>query len=176
MANIDEKLIARIVEDVLAGIADSSAESGAPAKKPDILPQTRITAEEYPLYNKHPELIRTNSGKSLDEITLQNIVDGKIKAEDVRISPETLEMQAQVAESMGRKQLAENFRRAKELTAVPDERVLEIYNALRPNRSTKAELTAIADELENQYRAVITAGLVREAAEVYERRGKLRVD
>jgi propanediol dehydratase small subunit len=33
--------------------------------------------------------------------------------------------------------LAMNFERAAELTAVPDDRILEIYNALRPYRSTK---------------------------------------
>ncbi len=37
-----------------------------------------------------------------------------------------------------------NFERAAELTAVPDDRILEIYNALRPYRSTKEELLAIA--------------------------------
>ena len=41
-------------------------------------------------------------------------------------------------------------------------------------RSTKKELLAIADELESQYQARICAAHVREAAEVYERRGRLR--
>ena len=45
------------------------------------------------------------------------------------------------------------MRRAAELIAVPDTRVLEIYNALRPYRSTKVELLAIADELEDKYNA-----------------------
>ena len=44
-----------------------------------------------------------------------------------------------------------NFERAAELTAVPDDRILEIYNALRPYRSTQAELLAIADDLEHRY-------------------------
>ena len=172
MANIDEKMIAQIVAEVLAGMQQSPAPSAAPS--PAGIPT--VTADDYPLFSKHPDYIKTNTGKSLDEITLQNIANGKIKAEDVRISPQTLAMQAQVAESIGRKQLAENFRRAQELIAVPDARILEMYNALRPNRSTKEELVAMADELEFKYKAVITAGLVREAAEVYERRGKLRVD
>jgi len=93
---------------------------------------------------------------------------------DVRITPETLEMQAQVAESRGRTVFASNLRRAAELIAVSDERILEIYNAMRPYRSTKAELLAIADELQNKYNAKVTAGLVREAAEVGEARGRLR--
>lgn len=176
MANIDERLIAQIVAEVLEGMPQGSSPSPAPSRPAPAAGGVKITADDYPLYTKHPELIKTNTGKDLDEITLQNIADGKIKAEDVRISPQTLEMQAQVAESVGRPQLAENFRRAQELIAVPDARVLEMYNALRPNRSTKPELLAIADELENQYKAVITAAMVREAAEVYERRNKLRKD
>ena len=63
-----------------------------------------------------------------------------------------------------------------ELATIPDDRILQIYNSLRPFRSTKAELLQIADELENKYGALINAGLVREAAEVYEKRKKLRSD
>lgn len=91
-------------------------------------------------------------------------------AEDLRITPRTLGLQAQVAEAAHRPQLAENFRRAAELTAVPDERVLQIYASLRPNASTEAELLAIADELETDYAAPINAALVRDAAAVYARR------
>lgn len=49
-----------------------------------------------------------------------------------------------------------------------------MYNALRPFRSTKAELLEMSDELENKYNAKITAAYVREAADVYEKRKKLR--
>ena len=101
---------------------------------------------------------------------------GQITADDVRISPETLRMQAEIADGVGRTQFAANLRRAAELTAIPDNRILEIYNALRPNRSTKAELLAIADEMEHKYSAKINADFVREAADVYERRNRLRVD
>ena len=91
----------------------------------------------------------------------------------MRIAPETLEMQAQVAESVGREAFAGNLRRAAELIAVPDDRLLEIYNALRPYRSTKQELLDIAAELDG-YKATVAASLVREAAEVYEKRGRLK--
>ena len=86
------------------------------------------------------------------------------------------EVVAQVADADGRQTLARNLRRAAELVAVPDARLLEIYNALRPYRSTKAELYEIADELEGQYGAKVSAGFVREAADVYEARGRLRED
>ena len=60
--------------------------------------------------------------------------------------------------------------------AVPDKRILEIYNSLRPYRSTKAELYAIAEELEKQYGCKVNADFVREAADVYEVRGRLRAE
>lgn len=51
-----------------------------------------------------------------------------------------------------------------------------IYNALRPYRSTKEELLAIADDLERRYQAVICAAFVREAAALYLERKKLKGD
>ena len=56
------------------------------------------------------------------------------------------------------------------MTAIPDKTVLEMYNALRPNASTKDELIALADRLETEFSATHSATLVREAADVYERR------
>lgn len=138
--------------------------------------QERVSAKDYPLATKRPQFIKTPTGKNLEDITLENVLSGQIKPEDVRISPETLESQAQIAESMNRDALARNFRRASELIAVPDDRILEIYNSLRPLRSTREELLAIADELENEYNAEVNAYFVREAAEVYEKAGKLRQD
>ena len=75
--------------------------------------------------------------------------------------------------SAGRPPLAGNLRRAAEMTRIPDARVLEIYNALRPYRSSKQQLLDIAEELDSQYQATICAAHVREAAEVYERHGRL---
>lgn len=132
--------------------------------------------EDYPLAERHPEMVKTAGGKTLDDITLDAVLNNELKPEEIRITPQTLEYQAQIADSIGRPQLAANFRRAGELIAVPDERILEMYNALRPNRSSKAELLAIADELANQYGATQTAEFVREAADVYETRGVLRRD
>ena len=67
-----------------------------------------------------------------------------------------------------------NLRRAAELIAVPDDRLLEIYNALRPYRSSKQELIDIANELDQKYGAKTAAALVREAADVYDQRGRLK--
>lgn len=131
---------------------------------------------DYPLATKRPEWVKTPTGKDLKEITLDKVLNGEVKPEDVRISPETLEMQAKIAEVDNRHAIARNLRRASELIAIPDERILEIYNALRPFRSTKEELLDIAKELENEYSAKVNAEFVREAAKVYEKRNKLRKD
>jgi propanediol dehydratase small subunit len=128
---------------------------------------------DYPLASHRPELLKTPTGKRLDEITIEAVLAGEVTADDLRIAPETLRLQAQIADSVGRPQLAQNFRRAAELTALPDEKVLGIYNALRPRASTKRHLTDIAEELERDYSATLCGRLVREAADVYERRGIL---
>lgn len=130
---------------------------------------------DYPLSEKRPELIYTPQGKRLSEISMENVLKGNVSVEDCRISPQTLEYQAQIAESARNKQVAANFRRAAELTSFSDEKVLAIYNALRPFRSTKEELYSIADELEASG-AVLNAEYIREAAEVYEKRNKLKGD
>jgi propanediol dehydratase small subunit len=59
------------------------------------------------------------------------------------------------------------------MTAIPDAEVLAMYNALRPRASTGAQLGELADRLEQKYSAPVSAALVREAAEVYERRNLL---
>lgn len=127
---------------------------------------------DYPLSVRRPELLTTPRGLPLDDLTLSAVVDGDVTPEDLRITAETLQMQAQVADGMNRPQAAANLRRAAELTSVPDERVLEMYNALRPNASTCEELDALAEELEG-IGAIECAAVVREAAEVYTRRDLL---
>jgi len=165
-----QDMIAAIVKEVLSELNGGNGSAPAPAANGNAL----CYKVDYPLSEKRPELVRTATGKSLDDITLDAVVSGAVKAEEIRITPTTLEYQAQIAESISRPQLANNMRRAGELTNVPDARMLEIYNALRPNRSTKAELQAIADELENQYGATVCANFVREAAGVYEARDVLK--
>ncbi|HZG73483.1 MAG TPA: diol dehydratase small subunit [Chondromyces sp.] len=173
---MNQQLIEQIVKEVMlsmGGVKERHAEPVITTPKPVV---QAVSQADYPLAQKRPELIKTPTGKTLDEITLNEVLDGTVRAEDVRISPETLELQAQVAESVGRKPFARNLRRAAELIAIPDDRILEIYNALRPYRSTKDELLAIADELEYQYNAKINANLVRESAKVYELRDRLKKD
>jgi propanediol dehydratase small subunit len=130
--------------------------------------------KHFPLAEKRPDLIKSASGLSLAEITLDRVKAGEISFNDVKIRPETLEYQARIAEGIGRPHIAGNMRRAAEMTRIPDQRLLEMYDALRPYRCTKQELLAIADELESKYQARICAEFVREAAEVYETRGRLK--
>ncbi len=129
---------------------------------------------DYPLGEKRQEWLKTPTGKSIGEITLEAVLNGNIKPEDIRISAETLLLQGEIATKSNRATMTKNFQRASELVAVPDERILEIYNALRPNRSSKEELLEIANELEHKYSAKVNADFLREAAETYEERGKLR--
>ncbi|MBC5997918.1 diol dehydratase small subunit [Romboutsia ilealis] len=161
-------LIKQIVEEVLKTMGGE-----APVAKKECC-QGSVSKENYPLGEKIPDQIKSQSGMNLADITLEKVIAGQIKSEDMRISPETLEMQAQVAESVNRGAFASNLRRAAELISVPDKRILEIYNALRPYRSTKVELLAIADELETKYGCKVNADFVREAADVYEKRGRLK--
>jgi propanediol dehydratase small subunit len=160
-----------MIRDVLTGMA-----SGSGGSAPASYSGGRVTAQDYPLGTKNPDKIKTPTGKPITDVTLQNVLNGTIGPMDVRIRQETLEMQAQVAESVGRKVFAANLRRAGELIAVPDARILEMYNALRPYHSTKAELLGIAEELETKYHARVCAAHVREAAEVGEARGRLKKD
>ncbi|APM38227.1 diol dehydratase small subunit [Clostridium kluyveri] len=134
-----------------------------------------VSKKDYPLGKKRPELIKTSTGKSIDDISLENVLNGKITLDDVKINKKTLLYQAQIAESVGNIQLAANLRRAAELTVVPDARVLEIYNALKPHKSTRQQLIEIAEELENKYKAKLNAEFVREAAESYEKRNMIKV-
>ena len=115
--------------------------------------------------------IRTASGRPLDELTMDALLAGELTTEDFCISAETLRRQAGAAEQAGYGALAANLRRAAELTSISNEEVLRIYEALRPGRSTYEELIALADRLQNEHDAPLTAGLVREAATVYRARG-----
>jgi propanediol dehydratase small subunit len=126
-------------------------------------------SRDYPLGTSRPELVRTPGGIALDELELYG---ARVEAAELRATPDTLRLQANVARSSGREQLADNLLRAAELAPLPDETILEIYTALRPGRSTAAELEAWAVRLDD-WQAPGTAAFVREAAQVYARRGLL---
>jgi propanediol dehydratase small subunit len=126
-------------------------------------------SRDYPLGTMRPDLVRTPGGIPLAELSLHG---ERVDASELRATPETLRLQADVARAAGRSQLADNLLRASELANVPDETILEIYTALRPGRSTAAELEGWAAQLESM-QAAATAAFVREAVHVYAKRGLL---
>jgi propanediol dehydratase small subunit len=124
----------------------------------------RRAMPEYPLAQSAPELVRSPRGTGLEDITLDAVLRGEVTMEDLRITATALEAQAAIAGQAGRPQLAENLMRASELVDIPDDVILSTYNALRPGRSTRAELERLANILEREYDARRSADLVREAA------------
>ena len=131
---------------------------------------------DYPLGTQRPDLVRTPGGLGLEELTLDALRSGRLDSSEMRATAETLELQAQVARAAGRAQLAANLERGAELTAVPDEVILEVYTALRPHRSNADELERWADRLERGFQATMTAAFVREARAVYAKRNLLLPD
>ena len=124
--------------------------------------------DDYPLAEKHPDQVTTPSGIPLTDITLDRVLAGDIGDDDLRITAESLRKQADIAAASGQSALAANLRRAAELTAIPNETLLEVYNAMRPHRSTKQELETLCNTLEITYGAEETAGFIRSAIPVYE--------
>jgi propanediol dehydratase small subunit len=133
-------------------------------------------AGDYPLGTRRPDLVRTPGGLAVDELTLDALRAGQLNGSEMRATAETLRLQAEVARAAGRPELAANLGRAAELTAVPDEVILEIYTGLRPHRSTSGELEQLAQRLEREFGAALTAAFVREAKEVYATRKLLGPD
>ncbi len=110
------------------------------------------------------------------DLTLDRLRAGKIAPDDVTISRETLLAQAARAEAEGYPQLARNFRRAAELTAIPNDVLLQTYDKLRPYRSTYYELLAVSQEISARYEAPETGEYIRQAAEAYRAKGLLAED
>jgi propanediol dehydratase small subunit len=125
----------------------------------------------YPLREQAAETLRAASGRPLDALTEAALDAGELSIADTQVSAETLRAQAEVAHQAGHPQLAANLRRAAELVAVPNPDVLRMYDLLRPGRASYDQLVALTDELATRYAASACAAFVREAAEVYLRRG-----
>jgi propanediol dehydratase small subunit len=129
-------------------------------------------ARDYPLGTRRPDLVTTPGGTPLGEVTLAALRSDELAAAEIRATPSTLRLQAEVARAAGRSALAENLERAAELATVPDDLLLDVYTALRPGRATAGELEVWAVRLEG-LGAVRTAAFVREARAACEERGLL---
>lgn len=130
--------------------------------------------EDYPLMEKHPDELKAMTGRSIGDLTIENVLSGEVTLQDGRIHKDTLLMQAEIAQSAGDIQIAANLRRAAELTNVPDEFILQVYNTIRPYRSNLDEILAVADTLEKEYDALETAEFVREAGTVLKNSRRLK--
>ena len=124
----------------------------------------------YPLGAGARADVRSATGKTVAEITLDAAASGSLGSRDVAISAETLRVQAGFAQRGGNRQLGENLRRAAELVAFEDDELLRFYDMLRPGRSSAEELDSLATTLAARG-ADRCAELVREAREAYIRRG-----
>jgi propanediol dehydratase small subunit len=134
-----------------------------------------LCVADYPLAEKRPDLVRSQTGRALSEITFEAVLDGRVTMEDLRISAQALRDQAAIARAAGRPTLAENFERAADLVSVPQDVVMATYELLRPGRArSKAELLAAATRLREEYGAAAMAAFIEEAAAVYEARGLFR--
>lgn len=130
------------------------------------------TRGDYPLAETQAEAITGPRGKRLSDITLEAVLDGSVTMEDLRITPEALLAQADIARDAGRPTLAQNFARAAELVEVPQDVIMQVYELLRPGRArAKQQLLDAAQMLRAEYGAARMAAFVEEAAETYEERG-----
>jgi propanediol dehydratase small subunit len=131
-----------------------------------------LGVDDYPLAERRLDLVRSHGGLGLKDLTMAAVLDGSVGLDDLRITPEALRMQADIARAAGRSTLAENFERAAEMAVMPQAVIMQVYEQLRPGRAgTKEALLETARSLEETYGARRMADFVREAAEVYERRG-----
>ena len=129
---------------------------------------------KYPLSESASETLQAASGRRLADINSAAARAGELSMADFQISADTLRAQAEVARQAGYPQQALNLIRAAELTTVPNVEVLRMYNTLRPGRATHAELSALAEWLEEHYHAPECARMVREVAAVYQTRNLLQ--
>jgi propanediol dehydratase small subunit len=132
----------------------------------------KLAVKDYPLSEKRADLIRTRTGKPLQEITVAALRSGAATMDDLRITQDALRMQAEIATAAGRPRLGSNFERAADMVDVPQDFLLKAYELLRPGRAkSKAELLDAAKTFRESYKAERVAAFLEEAAEVYERRG-----
>ena len=120
----------------------------------------------YPLYRHSRDRIRLPSGRSIEEFSTENLSASRLSEEDLGIHRDVLLAQAHIAEKHGFRQLSENLKRAAELTEVPDKELLKIYESLRPGRMSRSALCKLAETVETDYGATLTANFIREAAQI----------
>ena len=134
--------------------------------------EKKLNQRDFPIAETRPSKVKGKRGMALSELTIDAVLEGTVDLEDLQITPEALLQQAEIAKSVGRKTLSENFERAAEMNNLPNSEVMEIYELLRPGRTeTMSALLEAAKKIRNEYQAEKLAKFIEEAAEFYEKRG-----
>ena len=104
-----DDLIRQIMAEVMKNLGGNDQVAFEKVAAPAAAPSTaRAGVAEYPLAEKRPDLVRSDSGARLEDLTFARLKAGDLKPADFKISAATLELQAQVAEDVGRAPLARN--------------------------------------------------------------------
>ena len=112
------------------------------------------TIADYPLAETQAQNVKGPRGKALPEITLDAVIRGDVEMQDLRITPQALRAQGEIAEAANRATLAKNFNRAAELVNVPQDVIMATYELLRPGRAkSKEALIVVAQNLRATYGA-----------------------
>ena len=83
-----EQLIRQIMAEVMKNLGNEQVTF---AKKPASTSSAgRVGVKDYPLAEKHPDLVKTSSGKTLDELSFDKVKSGALKPTDFVISSQTL--------------------------------------------------------------------------------------
>lgn len=135
-----------------------------------------MTAKRYPLGQHHRDEVTAQSGRRLEDLSLEAVLQGGSSPADVSISAATLLDQAAFARQAGYPEVAANLTRAAEMTRIPSDEILDLYEALRPGRSTYYQLLSLSQRIASQYDAEHTGTYIREAAEAYRDSGLLKMD
>lgn len=130
----------------------------------------------FPLGQHHRNEIATKSGRPLSTLSLDQVLADDVGPEDVSVSDGTLELQAQFAREAGYHEVARNLVRAAEMTRIPNDEIMAIYEALRPGRSTYYQLLSLSQQITSMYNAEHTGAYIREAADAYRDTGLLKVE
>lgn len=105
--------------------------------------------------------VQTWAGRDLDLLTMDAARDGDLGPDDLRLHPDSLLRQAEVAAAEGNSQLAGSLQLAAELALLPDSELLGLYDMLRPGRASLDAMTEAVRLLEG-------LGMPRAAAHVQE--------
>ena len=96
-----------LVKQILAELSDSGSASQGSTSRP--VSSDEATAADYPISKKHPDWIKVGQDKKFEDITLENILSGYVTAEDLRIKPEILIKQGEIAKNAGREAIQYTF-------------------------------------------------------------------